>query len=233
MVKQPVQFSPKFGVTSSYVFTQSQQNVPVEPGIHSLACWCKLFALPQLLYRWRHQSGIFWITPRTYLLSKIWYCTQILHIPEDHTHPIKSFMTWCILAGEIFRLLHRLESNLYLPPKEGVANVIDIQVKCHVLFLSRCLLEIEHTFAAAWSKLWNANFYMAKAVDMRTIPTQFPNLRLYFYMLQLQEDRSPTHHRKISQYVHTRTSTGSNTRRSQMRIILQRPSTVWPQVWRN
>jgi hypothetical protein len=27
----------------------------------------RCFKLPQLLYRWRHQSGIFWIHPRTYL----------------------------------------------------------------------------------------------------------------------------------------------------------------------
>jgi hypothetical protein len=29
----------------------------------SLTCWNRCFAL-QLLYRWRHQSGIFWILPR-------------------------------------------------------------------------------------------------------------------------------------------------------------------------
>jgi hypothetical protein len=33
MVKQPGLFSPKFGATSSQVFTQSPQNVAVEPGI--------------------------------------------------------------------------------------------------------------------------------------------------------------------------------------------------------
>jgi hypothetical protein len=29
--------------------------------------WC--FVLPQLLYRWRHQSGIFWIPPRIYNMT--------------------------------------------------------------------------------------------------------------------------------------------------------------------
>jgi hypothetical protein len=67
MVKQPGLLSPKFGVTSSHVFTHSPQNVTVEPGIHSLACWDRCFALPQLLHRWRHQSGIFWIQPCTCL----------------------------------------------------------------------------------------------------------------------------------------------------------------------
>ena len=43
MVKQPGLFSLKFGVMSSHVFTQSLQNVAVEPGIHSLACWDKFF----------------------------------------------------------------------------------------------------------------------------------------------------------------------------------------------
>ena len=43
MVKQPCLLSPKFGATSSHVFTQSPQNVAVERGIHSLACWDKFF----------------------------------------------------------------------------------------------------------------------------------------------------------------------------------------------
>jgi len=43
MVKQPGLFSPKLGVKSSHVFTQSPQNFAVEPGIHSLACWDKFF----------------------------------------------------------------------------------------------------------------------------------------------------------------------------------------------
>jgi hypothetical protein len=70
-VKEPGPFSPNFGATSSYVFTQSPQNVAVEPGINSLACWDRCFALPQLLYRWRHQSGIFWIPPRRSHVTKL------------------------------------------------------------------------------------------------------------------------------------------------------------------
>ena len=49
----------------------------------------------------------------------------------------------------------------------------------------------------------------------------------------LHEDRSPSHNRKISHYIHTRTSTGSKTRRSQMWILLLLPSTEWPKVWTN
>jgi hypothetical protein len=63
IVKHPGLFSPKFGATSSHVFTQSPQNVSVEPGINSLACLDRCFALPQLMYRWRHQTGMFWIPP--------------------------------------------------------------------------------------------------------------------------------------------------------------------------
>jgi hypothetical protein len=66
-VKQPGLFSPKFGATCSHAFTQSPQKFAVEPGIHSLACLDRCFALPQLLYRWWHQSGIFWIPHRTSL----------------------------------------------------------------------------------------------------------------------------------------------------------------------
>jgi hypothetical protein len=65
IVKQPGLFLPKFGAMPSHVLTQSPQNFLVEPGIHGLACWDQCFALPQLLYRWQHKSGIFWIPPRT------------------------------------------------------------------------------------------------------------------------------------------------------------------------
>jgi hypothetical protein len=59
MVKQPGLFSPKFAATSSHVFTQSSQNVAVEPGIHCSACWYRCLALPQLLYRWRGSPQYF------------------------------------------------------------------------------------------------------------------------------------------------------------------------------
>jgi hypothetical protein len=71
MVKQLGLFSPRFGATSSHVFTQSPQNIAVEPGIHTLACWERCFALPQLLYRLRHQSGIFWIPSRDHKQSEL------------------------------------------------------------------------------------------------------------------------------------------------------------------
>jgi hypothetical protein len=57
MVKQPGLFSPKFGGNAMAHFTQSPQNVALGPGIHGLGFdWC--FALPQVLYRWRPQSGL-------------------------------------------------------------------------------------------------------------------------------------------------------------------------------
>jgi hypothetical protein len=59
MVKQPGLFSPKFCATCSHVFTQSSWNLAVEPIIHSFAWRDLSFALPQLLHRWLHQSGIF------------------------------------------------------------------------------------------------------------------------------------------------------------------------------
>ena len=69
MVKQPDVLSPKFGATFSHVFTQSLQNVAVEPGIHSLACWVKFFVHNPLDVKESddhardtpfHLSGLFW-----------------------------------------------------------------------------------------------------------------------------------------------------------------------------
>jgi hypothetical protein len=46
MVQHLGLFSPKFELTSSYIFTQSLQNVAVEPKIRSLACLDQYFILP-------------------------------------------------------------------------------------------------------------------------------------------------------------------------------------------
>ena len=68
-VKQPGLFSPKFGATSSHIFTRSPQNIAVEPGIHSLACWVKFFVQNPLDIKESdhhaldivfHMSGLFW-----------------------------------------------------------------------------------------------------------------------------------------------------------------------------
>ena len=69
MVKQPGMFSPKLGTISSHFVRQSPQNFAVEPGIHSLACWDKLFMHNPLdakesddhaLEIAFHLSGLFW-----------------------------------------------------------------------------------------------------------------------------------------------------------------------------
>jgi hypothetical protein len=71
MVKQPGLFSPKFGATSSHVLTQLPQNVTEETRNSQFGLSGPCFALPQLLYRWRHQSGIFWILPRIFQPTQI------------------------------------------------------------------------------------------------------------------------------------------------------------------
>ena len=67
---------------------------------------------------------------------------------------------------------------------------------------------------------------------MGIIPNDFTFTAL-FSRNMLHDDRRPTHRRKISQYIHIRTSTGSKTRHIQIQIPLPRPNTEWPNVWRN
>jgi hypothetical protein len=89
MVKQP-----KFGATSWHAFTQSPQNVVVELGIHSLACWDQCFALPQPLYRWRHQFGLFWIPPPTAQCNlKFTPLFSAVSFPAIHVVRVESNMT--------------------------------------------------------------------------------------------------------------------------------------------
>jgi hypothetical protein len=95
MVKQPGLFSPKFRATSSHSFMQSPQTITAEPGIHSLACWYRCFALSQLLYRWRHQSRIFWIPPRIGLLIGIYHYNMWL-INQIQFRFLKNYYQVCV-----------------------------------------------------------------------------------------------------------------------------------------
>jgi hypothetical protein len=87
MVNKPGLVSPKFGATTTHVIMQSPQNVAVQPRIYSVTCWDRCFALPQLLYRCRHQSGIFYIPPHSVDLRSEWSYTFTF------PHP---FITWCL-----------------------------------------------------------------------------------------------------------------------------------------
>ena len=69
MVKQLGLFLPKFGATSSHFLTLSPQNIAVEPGIQSLACWDKFFVHNPFDVKESgdhahhiafHVSGLFW-----------------------------------------------------------------------------------------------------------------------------------------------------------------------------
>jgi hypothetical protein len=92
MVKHPGLFSPKFRTTSWHVLTQLPQNVAVEPWIHNLTCWDRCLTLPQLLHRWRHQSGIFWIQPFWWELTcevgedRPSLCLPFLSLHFSHLH---------------------------------------------------------------------------------------------------------------------------------------------------
>jgi hypothetical protein len=75
-----------------------------------VACWDRCFALPQLLYRWRHQSGIFWIPPRTVPLHSYYnmYHQTTARILASHISMAvgtigKSMQTTCV-AYKITRL---------------------------------------------------------------------------------------------------------------------------------
>jgi len=98
-------------------------------------------------------------------------------------------------------------STLYLPPKERVANLVNLQAKCLAHFLSRCLkrLQTEDAYTVACIKLWNSHFYIATALHMRTIPTRLPYLQHYFHEICYMTTalRHPTaKYHSTSEYIH-------------------------------
>jgi hypothetical protein len=77
-------------------------------GIHSLACWDQCFARPQLLYRWRHQSGIFWIPPRTTWQGKLCASWKLRPMPASMWLPAGQCDLCCYSVFFVFVLWHLL-----------------------------------------------------------------------------------------------------------------------------
>jgi hypothetical protein len=70
----------------------------------------------------------------TYLLSKSWYCAQILPISQGHARQITMCIQWFIWHGDMFRILTSIS---HCPKEEGGLGLLHVHAKCLTLFLAR------------------------------------------------------------------------------------------------
>jgi hypothetical protein len=69
-----------------------------------------------------------------YLLSKIWYCAQILPISQGHTRQITMCMQWFVWHGDMFRIPTSIS---HCSKQEGGLGMLHVCAKCLTLLLSR------------------------------------------------------------------------------------------------
>ena len=70
----------------------------------------------------------------TFLLVKIWHIAQIFPIPKEHVRQLPTAIVWFIWKGTIFRVPM---STLQRRRKDGGLELLDIEAKCHALFLTK------------------------------------------------------------------------------------------------
>ena len=92
----------------------------------------------------------------TYLLSKIWYCTQTLSIPSGQAQQITMSVLWLIWHGDIFRVA---TSTLHLSRADGGLGLIHVHATCLTLFITRLLLQCRkrETVTAVWIDTWRGH----------------------------------------------------------------------------
>jgi hypothetical protein len=72
-----------------------------------------------------------------YLLSKLWYCTQVLPITSETVRHINTMIAWFKWKGNICRI--PLSTYTHLPRQERRLGLLDIIAKFHTLLIKHCI----------------------------------------------------------------------------------------------
>jgi len=89
-----------------------------------------------------------------YLLSKIWYVTQIFPPPPDCMQQINTTISWFIWRGEIFRVPL---STLQHGKTEGGWNLVNAWAKSRALFMYHLQMQNQRvrSITDGWLRFWN------------------------------------------------------------------------------
>ena len=71
---------------------------------------------------------------KMFILSKLWYTSQILEIPQGYARQIQSAILYFIWSGTMFRVPYPV---LTLSKTDGGLNMVNIRLKCKALFERR------------------------------------------------------------------------------------------------
>jgi hypothetical protein len=117
---------------------------------------------------------------QTYLLSTIWYCSQVIPVTTEYARQVRNAILWRIWNGEV--LVFRLPTTtLQLEKTQGGLNLTDIKAECTTLFLTRSMKQRENnsTMIAAWIWLWEQFIAIANPPNLQFIPLKFEYFRLF------------------------------------------------------
>ena len=112
-----------------------------------------------------------------WLLSKIWYVTQLLPIQDDQANQIQAILLQYIWQGSIFRVP---ATTLYKKPTEGGLDMIHIKAKCDTLYFFR-LQQQRHNpdaFTAHWLDLHDACRHHHNPLNWEPLPPTLEYLRI-------------------------------------------------------
>lgn len=138
----------------------------------------------------------------SYVLSQLWFKSQVLVIPEKHARQITGVMLWSIWKGQIFKVPL---STLYRDLTAGGIGLFHVKLKCLSLFLGRNLkIEDEaKTFTSAWFQFWKTRIDLRSPPNLRPIPSTNIYLKTY-----LQEscylDFSQMANKSFNRYIYER-----------------------------
>jgi hypothetical protein len=170
-----------------------------------------------------------------YLLSKIWYVTQIFPPPPDSIRQINTTISWFRWRGEIFRVPL---STLQREKTEGGWNLVNAWAKSRALFMYRLQMQNQRvgSITAGWLRFWNISSGFGNPPHPNFVPATMDYLRTYItdtaYVPVQTSSESPKAY-KARIYTTLRALSIAMTPQMDIRIEKLWPHEDWKLIWKN
>lgn len=163
-----------------------------------------------------------------YALSKVWYTSQVLPLPQMYGYKLKSVTGWFIWAGHMLRIRR---DNLALPYSQGGLQAIDPQLKADSLFFKQNwqhLTQKGDPYSYYFLSKWLPDYRTMNPPDFRRLPKQAP---------QLQKLIQCVSYSNLLRTPHPLTTRAIYTEKIQQlplpTVMIRNPIYNWRRIWAN
>ena len=170
-----------------------------------------------------------------YLLSQLWYVSQVIPISKEHARQIQCVINWFLWKGDIFRVP---VSTAIRSKADGGLGLVHVYTKCTALFLSRThkIAENLDSFTRHWLMECQQYADINNPPNTYNIPRNLQYIRLYIHewsYISTLLDINPKHLTRQVYETLLETLLISPEMNKNIRMINYNPTRNWENIWKN